>query len=692
MLVSNGANPYNARLLREHISAVEYFLDKEKVTGSIPVAPTKQILEFNFKCGYAAFSFRRVIMPIITLPDGSQRSFPNPVTVAEVAQSIGAGLARAALAGKVDGVLVDTSYLISADVKLAIITDKDADGLDLIRHSTAHLLAYAVKELFPEAQVTIGPMIENGFYYDFTYSRPFTPEDLAALEKRMAELAKKDLPVTRKVVPRDEAVAYFKSLGEKYKAELIESIPADQDVSLYSEGDFTDLCRGPHVPSTGKLKVFKLMKVAGAYWRGDSKNEMLQRIYGTAWAKKEDLDAYLMRLEEAEKRDHRKLGKQLDLFHMQDEAPGMVFWHPKGWAMWQVIEQYMRNVYRDNGYQEIRCPQIIDRVLWEKSGHWEHYKANMFTTESEKHDYAIKPMNCPGHVQVFNADLRSYRELPLRYGEFGSCHRNEPSGGLHGLMRVRGFVQDDGHIFCTEEQIESEVTAFNALVLKVYKDFGFHDVTVKLALRPEGRVGSDEIWDKSESALRAALRASGMTWEELPGEGAFYGPKIEFHIKDAIGRSWQCGTIQVDFSMPGRLGAEFVDEDNTRKVPVMLHRAILGSLERFIGILVENHAGALPLWLAPVQMVVMNISQAQEAYSEKVTETLRAAGFRLQSDLRNEKITYKIREHSLQKLPYQLIIGDKEMAASLVAVRNRQGEDLGQMSVEALIERLRAEL
>jgi threonyl-tRNA synthetase len=549
-----------------------------------------------------------------------------------------------------------------------------------------------VKELFPEAQVTIGPMIENGFYYDFAYSRPFTPEDLTAIEKRMAELAKKDLPVTRKVVPRDDAVAYFKSLGEKYKAELIESIPADQDVSLYTEGEFTDLCRGPHVPSTGKLKVFKLMKVAGAYWRGDSKNEMLQRIYGTAWAKKEDLELYLVRLEEAEKRDHRKLGKQLDLFHMQDEAPGMVFWHPKGWAMWQVIEQYMRAVYRDNGYQEIRCPQIIDRVLWEKSGHWEHYKANMFTTESEKHDYAIKPMNCPGHVQVFNADLRSYRELPLRYGEFGSCHRNEPSGGLHGLMRVRGFVQDDGHIFCTEGQIEAEVTAFNALVLKVYKDFGFNDVAVKLALRPESRVGSDEIWDKSEDALRAALRASGMEWIELPGEGAFYGPKIEFHIKDAIGRSWQCGTIQVDFSMPGRLGAEFVDEDNTRKVPVMLHRAILGSLERFIGILVENHAGALPLWLAPVQLVVINISQAQEEYAEKVTATLRAAGFRVQSDLRNEKITYKIREHSLQKLPYQLIIGDKEMAASLVAVRNRQGEDLGQMSVEALIERLRTEL
>ncbi len=631
-------------------------------------------------------------MPVITLPDGSQRSYPNPVTVAEVAQSIGAGLARAALAGKVDGVLVDTSHLITADAKLAIVTDKDADGLDLIRHSTAHLLAYAVKELFPEAQVTIGPVIENGFYYDFAYSRPFTPEDLAAIEKRMAELARKDLPVTRKVLPRDEAVAYFKSLGEKYKAEIIESIPADQDVSLYSEGEFTDLCRGPHVPSTGKLKAFKLMKVAGAYWRGDSKNEMLQRIYGTAWAKKEDLDAYLVRLEEAEKRDHRKLGKLLDLFHMQDEAPGMVFWHPKGWAMWQVIEQYMRRVYRDNGYQEIRCPQIIDRVLWEKSGHWEHYKANMFTTESEKHDYAIKPMNCPGHVQVFNADLRSYRELPLRYGEFGSCHRNEPSGGLHGLMRVRGFVQDDGHIFCTEEQIESEVTAFNALVLKVYKDFGFHDVVVKLALRPEGRVGSDEIWDKSENALRAALRASGMTWEELPGEGAFYGPKIEFHIKDAIGRSWQCGTIQVDFSMPGRLGAEFVDEDNSRKVPVMLHRAILGSLERFIGILVENHAGALPLWLAPVQMVVMNISQAQEEYAGKVAETLRASGFRVQSDLRNEKITYKIREHSLQKLPYQLIVGDKEVAAGLVAVRSRTGEDLGQMSVGALLQRLQTEL
>ena len=631
-------------------------------------------------------------MPLITLPDGSQRSYETAVTVADVAASIGAGLARAALAGKVDGQLVDTSYLITADTALSIITDKDADGLDIIRHSTSHLMAYAVKDLFPEAQVTIGPVIENGFFYDFSYARPFTPEDLVAIEKRMVELSKKDLPVTRKVMTRDDAVGYFKGIGEHYKAEIITSIPADQEVSLYTEGGFTDLCRGPHVPSTGKLKVFKLMKVAGAYWRGDSKNEMLQRIYGTAWAKKEELDAYLLRIEEAEKRDHRKLGKQLDLFHMQEESPGMVFWHPKGWAMWQVVEQYMRGVYRDNGYQEIRCPQIIDRVLWEKSGHWEHFKAGMFTTESEKREFAIKPMNCPGHIQVFNGDLRSYRELPLRYGEFGSCHRNEPSGGLHGLMRVRGFVQDDGHIFCTEAQIESEVTAFNALVLKVYKDFGFHDVAVKLALRPVSRVGSDESWDKSENALRAALRASGMSWEELPGEGAFYGPKIEFHIKDAIGRSWQCGTVQVDFSMPGRLDAEFVDEDNTRKVPVMLHRAILGSLERFIGILIENHAGALPLWLSPVQMVVMNISQAQDEYTLKVTQMLQAEGFRVQSDLRNEKITYKIREHSLQKLPYQLIVGDKEMAAGLVAERTRQGEDLGQMSVAAFIVRLRTEL
>ncbi|BCB27517.1 threonine--tRNA ligase [Sulfurimicrobium lacus] len=631
-------------------------------------------------------------MPVIRLPDGSERKFDQAVTVADVAANIGAGLARVALAGKVNGKLVDTSFLIESDAELAIVTDKDAQGLEVIRHSTAHLLAQAVKELFPEAQVTIGPVIEDGFFYDFACKRPFTPEDLLAIEKKMAEIVKADLKVERKVVSRSDAIAFFKNLGEHYKAQIIESIPSDEDLSLYTQGTFTDLCRGPHVPSTGKLKVFKLMKVAGAYWRGDSKNEMLQRIYGTAWVKKEDQEAYLHRLEEAEKRDHRKIGKQLDLFHMQDEAPGMVFWHPKGWAMWQVVEQYMRGVYRDHGYQEIRCPQIIDRVLWEKSGHWEHFKAGMFTTESEKHEYAIKPMNCPGHIQVFNADLRSYRELPLRYGEFGSCHRNEPSGGLHGLMRVRGFVQDDGHIFCTESQIESEVTAFNALVLKVYKDFGFHDVAVKLALRPESRVGSDEIWDKSENALRAALSASGMTWVELPGEGAFYGPKIEFHIKDAIGRSWQCGTIQVDFSMPGRLGAEFVDEDNTRKTPVMLHRAILGSLERFIGILVENHAGALPLWLAPVQMAILNISESQAEYARQVAEQLKQNGFRVHLDLRNEKITYKIREHSMQRLPYLLVIGDKEVASNLVAVRTRKGEDLGQMPLEALLEQLSKDL
>ncbi len=624
-------------------------------------------------------------MPVITLPDGSKREYEHALTVGQVAASIGTGLAKAALAGKVDGRLVDTSYLIDTDIALAIITDKDADGLEIIRHSTAHLLAYAVKELFPDAQVTIGPVIDNGFYYDFSYKRPFTPDDLAAIEKRMAELAKKDFPVVREVKPRDEAVAFFKGIGEHYKAEIIASIPADQDVSLYREGDFTDLCRGPHVPSTGKLKVFKLMKVAGAYWRGDSKNEMLQRIYGTAWAKKEEQEAYLHMLEEAEKRDHRKLGRQLDLFHMQDEAPGMVFWHPKGWSVWQEIEQYMRKVYRDNGYQEVRCPQIIDRSLWEKSGHWDNYKDNMFTTESEKRDFAIKPMNCPGHVQVFNADLRSYRDLPLRYGEFGSCHRNEPSGALHGLMRVRGFVQDDGHIFCTEDQIQSEVTVFNALVLKVYKDFGFNDVAVKLALRPEKRVGSDEVWDKAEVALREALSASGMTWEELPGEGAFYGPKIEFHIKDAIGRSWQCGTVQVDFSMPGRLGAEYVGEDNARHVPVMLHRAILGSLERFIGILIENHAGNMPLWLAPVQVAVLNISENQAEYTRAVTEKLRAAGLRVEADLRNEKITYKIREHSLQKRPYLLVVGDKEKEAGLVAVRARGNKDLGQMSLDTFL-------
>jgi threonyl-tRNA synthetase len=635
----------------------------------------------------ALFYLEFLKMPVITLPDGSQREYPQSLTVAEVASSIGAGLAKAALAGRVDGRLVDTSHRIEQDVSLAIITDKDAEGVEIIRHSTAHLLAYALKDLFPDAQVTIGPVIDNGFYYDFS-CKPLTPEDLVVLEKRMAELAKKDFPVSREVWPRDKAIEFFKSIGEHYKAELIAAIPADQDVSLYREGDFVDLCRGPHVPSTGKLKHFKLMKVAGAYWRGDSKNAQLQRVYGTAWAKKEELDAHLHMLEEAEKRDHRKLGRQLDLFHLQEEAPGLVFWHPHGWAIWQEIEQYMRTVYRDNGYQEVRCPQILDRSLWEKSGHWEHYKANMFTTESESRDYAVKPMNCPGHVQIFNTDVRSYRDLPLRYGEFGSCHRNEPSGALHGVMRVRGFTQDDGHIFCTEDQIQPEVTAFNDLVRKVYADFGFTDVAVKLALRPDGRVGADELWDKAENALRASLSSSGLTWEELPGEGAFYGPKIEFHIKDAIGRSWQCGTVQVDFSMPQRLGAEYVGEDNARHTPVMLHRAILGSLERFIGILIENHAGALPLWLAPVQLVVMNISEAQADYAEAVAKMLRAAGLRVDSDLRGEKINYKIREHSLLKRPYLVVVGDKEKAAGLVALRARGNQDLGQLSPNALIERL----
>ncbi len=630
-------------------------------------------------------------MPVIRLPDGSQRSFDEPVTVAELAASIGPGLAKAALAGRVDGRLVDTSHRIADDAEVAIVTEKEVDGVEIVRHSTAHLLAYAVKELFPEAQVTIGPVIENGFYYDFAYKRPFTPEDLEAMEKRMAELARKDFSITREEWDRDQAVAFFKSLGEHYKAELIAAIPAGEPIGLYREGDFIDLCRGPHVPSTGRLKAFKLMKVAGAYWRGDSRNEQLQRIYGTAWSSQKELDAYLHMLEEAEKRDHRKLGRQLDLFHLQEEAPGLVFWHPHGWTVWQEIEQYMRQVYRDNGYQEVRCPQILDRSLWEKSGHWEHYKDNMFTTESETRDYAIKPMNCPGHVQIFNTDVRSYRDLPLRYGEFGSCHRNEPSGALHGVMRVRGFTQDDGHIFCTEDQIQPEVTAFNALVRKVYADFGFHDVAVKLALRPASRVGADELWDKAEEALRAGLKASGLEWEELPGEGAFYGPKIEFHIKDAIGRSWQCGTMQVDFSMPGRLDAEYVGEDNARHTPVMLHRAILGSLERFIGILIENHAGALPLWLAPVQAVVLNISESQADYAENVAKKLREAGLRVETDLRGEKINYKIREHSLLKRPYCVVVGDKEKAAGLVAVRARGNKDLGQMSPEALIERLLSE-
>jgi threonyl-tRNA synthetase len=631
-------------------------------------------------------------MPVITLPDGSQRSFAQPVTVAEVALSIGAGLARAALAGKVDGRLVDTSHLIAQDAGLAIITDKDADGLEIIRHSTAHLLAYAVKELFPDAQVTIGPVIENGFFYDFSYQRPFTPEDLAAIEKRMTELAKQDIPVTRKVLPRDEAVSYFKGINEHYKAEIIASIPADQDVSLYTEGNFTDLCRGPHVPSTGKLKAFKLMKLAGAYWRGDSKNEMLQRIYGTAWAKKEELDAYLHQIEEAEKRDHRKLGKHLELFHMQDSSPGMVFWHPKGWTLWQEVEQYMRRKFIEHDYQEVRTPTIMDRTLWEKSGHWENYHDNMFTTSSENREYAVKPMNCPGHVQIFNHGLHSYRDLPLRLAEFGSCHRNETSGSLHGLMRVRGFTQDDAHIFCTENQIQPEVSKFIVMLNEVYRDFGFNEVLVKLSTRPDKRVGSDETWDKAEAGLASALRQNGLAYDVQPGEGAFYGPKVEFTLKDSLGRLWQCGTIQLDFNLPVRLGAEFVDEDNSRKPPVMLHRAILGSMERFIGILIEHHAGAFPLWLSPIQVVLMNISQAQEEYTSQVAQKLRAAGLRIQLDLRNEKITYKIREHSLQKLPYQLIIGDKEVAASLVAVRTRSGEDIGQMTLEALLQRLQTEI
>ncbi len=631
-------------------------------------------------------------MPNITLPDGSVRSFDAAVSVFDVAASIGAGLAKAALAGKVDGAVVDTSYVIDRDAALAIITDKDADGLEVIRHSTAHLLAYAVKELFPEAQVTIGPVIENGFYYDFAYSRAFTPEDLVAIEKRMSELAKKDIRVTREEWDRDEAVKFFLGLGEHYKAELIAAIPAGQAISLYREGDFIDLCRGPHVPSTGKLKFFKLMKVAGAYWRGDAKNAQLQRIYGTAWAKKEELEAYLHMLEEADKRDHRRLGRQLDLFHMQDEAPGMVFWHPKGWTLWQQVEQYMRTRLIDAGYDEVRTPTIMDRTLWEKSGHWENYRDNMFTTESEKRDYAVKPMNCPGHVQIFNHGLRSYRDLPLRLAEFGSCHRNEPSGALHGLMRVRGFVQDDAHIFCTEAQIEAEATAFDKLLMSVYTDFGFTDVAVKLALRPEKRAGSDETWDRAEEGLRAALRASGKEWEEMPGEGAFYGPKVEYHIKDALGRSWQCGTIQLDFVLPERLGAEYVAEDNSRQRPVMLHRAILGSLERFIGILIENFGGAFPLWLAPTQVVVMNISEGQADYVAEVVKTLLAQGIRAQADLRNEKITYKIREHSLQKHPYLLVAGDKEKAAGTVAVRARGGQDLGVMPVSELIERLRREV
>ncbi|MDR2298689.1 MAG: threonine--tRNA ligase [Comamonas sp.] len=628
----------------------------------------------------------------ITLPDGSKREYPGPVSVADVAASIGTGLAKAALAGKINDKVVDTSFVIEQDSPLSIITAKDADGLDVIRHSTAHLLAYAVKELFPDAQVTIGPVIENGFYYDFSYKRAFTPEDLAAIEKKMTELANKDEAVVRRVLPRDEAVQYFKGLGENYKAEIIASIPSNEDVSLYREGAFEDLCRGPHVPSTGKLKHFKLMKVAGAYWRGDHRNEMLQRIYGTAWASKDDLQQYLHRLEEAEKRDHRKLGRELDLFHIDECSPGTVFWHPKGWSIWQQVEQYMRKVYQDNGYQEVKAPQILDKGLWEKTGHWDKYRENMFTTESEKREYALKPMNCPGHIIIFKQGIKSYRDLPLRFGEFGNCHRNEPTGSLHGIMRVRAFTQDDGHIFCTEDQIQAEVTAFTSLLQKVYADFGFTNILYRLSTRPEKRIGTDESWDKAEKALAEGLRASGCEFEYLPGEGAFYGPKIEYTLKDALGREWQCGTIQVDPNLPERLDAEFVGEDGERHRPIMLHRAIVGSLERFIGILIEQHAGALPAWLAPVQVAVLNITDAQSDYAREVAEKLQKAlpnqSVRVVTDLRNEKITYKIREHSMQKLPFILVAGDKEKAAGAVAVRARGNKDLGVMSVDAFVELL----
>jgi threonyl-tRNA synthetase len=627
----------------------------------------------------------------VTLPDGSVRQFDKPVSVADVAASIGPGLAKAALAGKVNGALVDTSHVIGVDSQLAIVTPKDREGLEVLRHSTAHLLAHAVKELFPDAQVTIGPVIDDGFFYDFAYKRPFTPEDLAAIERRMGEIVKRDVKVERSLMPRDEAVKFFTDMGEKYKAEIIASIPSVESISLYRQDNFIDLCRGPHVPSTGRLKIFKLMKLAGAYWRGDSRNEMLQRVYGTAWPTKDEQALYLHRLEEAEKRDHRKLGRQLDLFHLQDEAPGMVFWHPKGWTVWQIIEQYVRGVLNRAGYQEVRTPMVMDRVLWERSGHWENYRENMFTTESEKRDYAVKPMNCPGHVQIFNQGVKSYRDLPLRIAEFGSCHRNEPSGALHGLMRVRAFVQDDAHIFCTEDQVQAEAVAFIGLLQQVYSDFGFDQLEIKLSTRPEKRIGADEIWDKAEAALTAALEAKSLTYELNPGEGAFYGPKIEFSLRDTLGRVWQCGTLQLDFALPGRLGAEYVAEDNSRRQPVMLHRAILGSLERFIGILIEHYAGAMPVWLSPVQVVAMNITEHQTDYVSRVVSQLRDAGVRAVADLRNEKISYKIREHSLQKLPYQIVIGDKEVAVQMVAVRTRKGEDLGQMTLDSFISRLHSE-
>jgi threonyl-tRNA synthetase len=631
-------------------------------------------------------------MPQITLPDGSQRSFDHPVSVMDVANDIGPGLARATLAGKVNGKLVDASYVIDNDAELAIVTERDEDGLEVIRHSTAHLLAQAVKALYPETQVTIGPVIEDGFYYDFARPEPFTEADLAKIEQKMAELAKQDFRVSRSVMSRDEAVEFFRNMGEAYKAEIIESIPKDEALSLYQQGDFIDLCRGPHVPSTGKLKAFKLMKVAGAYWRGDSNNEMLQRIYGTAWTDKKALKAYLHRLEEAEKRDHRRLGRQLNLFHSQEEAPGMVFWHDKGWTIYQQVEQYIRGRLREHGYQEVKTPEVVDRILWEKSGHWDKFRDDMFITESEKRTYAIKPMNCPCHVQIYNQGLKSYRDLPLRMAEFGSCHRNEPSGTLHGLMRVRNFTQDDAHIFCTEDQIQAEVSAFIDLLFSVYADFGFEDIIIKLSTRPEQRVGADEVWDKAEHALETALNAKGLAWDLQPGEGAFYGPKIEFSLRDCLGRVWQCGTIQVDFSMPGRLDAHYIAEDGSKQVPVMLHRAILGSLERFIGILIEHHAGAFPLWLAPVQAVVMDITDRQADYVQKVKKTLQKHGLRVNADLRNEKIGFKIREHTLQKVPYMLVVGDREVENSTVAVRTRSGEDLGSLTIDDLVAKLTEEV
>lgn len=630
-------------------------------------------------------------MPIVTLPDGSQKSFEKPISVQEVAMSIGKGLANAALAGKVNDKLVDTSYIIEEDVQLSIITEKDKEGLEVLRHSCAHLLAHAVQSVYPQAQVTIGPVIEDGFYYDFAFGRPFTPEDLALFEEKMADIAKQDLPVSRHVISRNEAIEKFKKMGEHYKVQIIQDIPETETLTFYQEGDFVDLCRGPHVPSTSKIKAFKLLKVAGAYWRGDSKNEMLQRIYGTAWTNKKDLDAYLFRLEEAEKRDHRKLGKKYDLFHMQEEAPGMVFWHPKGWVVYQQIVSYVRNLIGQHGYQEVNTPQVVDRSLWERSGHWQMFHANMFTVQSDEKVFAVKPMNCPCHVQIYNQGIKSYRDLPIRLAEFGSCHRNEPSGALHGIMRTRNFVQDDAHIFCTEDQIQSEVSAFIDLLFKVYGDFGFNDILIKLSTRPEQRVGSDEIWDKAEKALEDSLNAKQLPWELHPGEGAFYGPKIEFSLRDCMGRVWQCGTVQIDFSMPVRLEAEYVAEDGSRHTPVMVHRAILGSLERFIGILIEEHAGNFPTWLAPIQVVVMNITQNQAEYAEKITQELKTKGIRAVTDLRNEKIGFKIREHTVQRVPYLVVLGDREVTQQTITVRTRTGEDLGSMALSEFEYKLNSE-